>query len=359
MCLKACIPQSWWKFAILHATHCYNRMPVQHLKWEMPYIVLNRQLPDISHLQIFGCGAYVHIPKETCSNALSPKSELMVYLGHTKGIKAYTFMRTTNNTLFTSTTALFDETLFPKCNTACIRGTTHVQLPPDSQSPFDASEDTTPGDFNDPLLSKKESKVLLPDKAPVVPDPEPAPVLAPAPPPAPEPVSLRRSVQLRKIPTCPGNIYGEARHPTEIERDIMQRRTWTRMTDPTPGPSKTPMPGETTPSALSETLQPESEEEDKVDDILYLIRKGGVKFLDYLLAKAVPLDPESPNTANICEWTFRDILKMPSASQKEWKQACYEELESLHSHKVFELVNCPKGRKIIKNRWIFDLKTDL
>ena len=268
-------------------------------------------------------------------------------------------MRTTNNTLFTSTTALFDETLFPKYDTACVRGTTHVRLPPASQPPFDASKDTTPGDFDDPLPSKKESKVPLPDEAPAVPDPEPAPAPAPAPPPAPEPVPLRRSARLRKIPTRPGNVYGEGRHPTEIERDVTQRRTWTRMTDPTPGPPETPMPGETTPSAPSETLQPESEEEDEVDDILRLTREGGVEFLDYLLAKAVPLDPESPNTANIREWTFRDILKMPSASQKEWKQACREELESLRSRKVFELVDRPKGRKIIKNRWVFDLKTDL
>ena len=117
------------------------------------------------------------------------------------------------------------------------------------------------------------------------------------------------------------------------------------MTDPTPGPSKAPMPGETTPSAPSETLQPESEEEDEVDDILRLTREGGVEFLDYLLAKAVPLDLESPDTANIHEWTFRDILKMPSASQKEWKQACCEKLESLRSCKVFKLVNHSKGHK--------------
>ena len=80
------------------------------------------------------------------------------------------------------------------------------------------------------------------------------------------------------------------------------------------------------------------------------MREGGVEFLDYLLAKAVPLDPESPDTANICEWTFRDILKMPSAFQKEWKQACCEELESLCSRKVFELVDHPKGHKIIKKQ---------
>jgi hypothetical protein len=64
------------------------------------------------------------------------------------------------------------------------------------------------------------------------------------------------------------------------------------MTDPTPGPSETPMPGEFDPSVPSEAPQKDNEEEDKVDEILRLTREGGVKILDYLLAKAVPHDPE-------------------------------------------------------------------
>src|SRR6266851_3466651 len=49
---------------------------------------------------------------------------------------------------------------------------------------------------------------------------------------------------------------------------------------------------------------------------------------------------------------------MPKDAQKEWKQACYEKLESLHRCKVFELVDPPKGCKVIKNQWVFDLKSD-
>jgi len=362
MRLEACIPQSWWEFAVLHATHCYNRMPIKRLKWETPYAALNGQIPDISHLRVFGCGAYVHIPKETRVNSLAPKSELMVYLGHTEGIKAYTFIRTTKNTVYTSTTALFDETLFPKCDTSRVRGTTRIRSPPVDQPPFDATEDTTPGDFDDPLPSTKERSVPKLDEAPAVPPAvpdEPAHEAAPSPPPEPVPVPLRRSGRQRKVPTRPGNVYGDGRHPTEIEKDVQRERTWTRMTDPTPGPSETPMPGEFDPSVPSEAPQKDNEEEDEVDEILRLTREGGVKILDYLLTKAVPHDPESPDTANIREWNFRDILKMPSESQKEWKQACREELESLRRRKVFELVDPPKNRKIIKNRWVFDLKTDL
>ena len=49
---------------------------------------------------------------------------------------------------------------------------------------------------------------------------------------------------------------------------------------------------------------------------------------------------------------------MPSNSQKEWRTACHEELESLRKRKVFELVDPLKDRRIIKNRWVFDLKSD-
>ena len=91
--------------------------------------------------------------------------------------------------------------------------------------------------------------------------------------------------------------------------------------------------------------------EDKVDQQLFacLAQEGGVKYLDLLLAKAVPPhDLGSPDTSNICEWTFRDILKMPSDKQEEWRKVCREELDSLHKRKVYELVDPPKGRKVIK-----------
>ncbi len=49
---------------------------------------------------------------------------------------------------------------------------------------------------------------------------------------------------------------------------------------------------------------------------------------------------------------------MPSDIQKEWHNACCEELDSLCKCKVFKLINLPKGRKVIKNQWVFNLKLD-
>ena len=98
---------------------------------------------------------------------------------------------------------------------------------------------------------------------------------------------------------------------------------------------------------------------DKVEETLsYLAKHGGVRNLNTLLAAAVPPGSEIPDTRNIHEWSFRDIKRMPSAQQKDWIEACHQELNSLQERKVYDLVNPPQGRRVIKNRWVFDLKTD-
>ena len=118
------------------------------------------------HLRVFGCGAYVHIPKDMRTNSLSPKSELMVYLGHIEGIKAYTFMRMSNNTLFTSATALFDEELYPKCQTAKPCGVTRLKQPTESQPDKGDEDPILDGDDfspSPPETTKNKKEAECPD----------------------------------------------------------------------------------------------------------------------------------------------------------------------------------------------------
>src|SRR6266702_24613 len=323
--LSALCAQSWWEFAVNHAAHCYNRTPMSHLKWQTPYYLLNNEIPDISHLRVFGCSAYVHIPEARQVNKLSPKSELMIYLGRGSGMKANVFMRTPN-TLFYSDKALFDERLFPKCPSGQSKGkpngVTQLYKPASKELPLE--DDTTPGDED-----------YTPPEPPIggsAPQPAGAgppsfsggsgpPQTLPSPPdPVPGPSQPRRSLRVRKLLTCPENVYGE-RPPTTIICDIVQTRTWQHLTGDQPVSSQLcscqdqRMSGEIPkqndpdpPSAESENLHTS---EDKVDQQLLtcLAQEGGVKFLDLLLAKAVPLvDLESPDTSNIREWTFRDIF---------------------------------------------------
>ena len=63
-------------------------------------------------------------------------------------------------------------------------------------------------------------------------------------------------------------------------------------------------------------------------DVAKMCQEGGVNLINFLLSKAI--DNEIvPNPSSVCEWTYRDILKMPLEQQKEWKTACLEELEAL------------------------------
>ncbi len=57
------------------------------------------------------------------------------------------------------------------------------------------------------------------------------------------------------------------------------------------------IPGGFSDGSESEDLQTDSEGD--VDELLCLVREGGVEFLNQLLAKAVPPDLETLDTANV------------------------------------------------------------
>jgi hypothetical protein len=87
-------------------------------------------------------------------------------------------------------------------------------------------------------------------------------------------------------------------------------------------------------------------------------REGGTEALNFLLAKAV--SPAALATAHKSpkEWSYRDLACLNSEELELWRAACNEELNALKKREVFELVDRPTGRKIIKNRWVFKVKSD-
>ena len=115
LCFDACLPPSWWEFSLEHVVYLYNRTPMAHLKWQMPYFYIHNEKPDISTLRVFGCQAYVYMPEEKRKTKLEPRSQMMIFLGFKSGTKGYKFMNPENNSIVIASTALFDEEKFPKC----------------------------------------------------------------------------------------------------------------------------------------------------------------------------------------------------------------------------------------------------
>ena len=43
---------------------------------------------------------------------------------------------------------------------------------------------------------------------------------------------------------------------------------------------------------------------------------------------------------------------------KEWMEAMQEEMDSLHKNHTYELVKLPKGKKALKNKWVYRTKQE-
>ena len=322
----------------------------------------------------------------------------MIYLSPAPGGHGDRFMRRPNNVIFTSSHALFDESMYPSCGLQRDSKRRNTRLLDEAPEPDHAdqnppipegSDDDEPCHPPHNLPPKGQDQER--DDAPAQPR---ARSPSPPPPPPEDQPQPRQSGRARKVPVREGNVYGEARHPVEQFKEIEKQKTWKRVVgeqssrprtkpqqrgEQVPGPSSVPQaPRHSDParSALDDNASDSAQEESSSDEedsgsgdnakrssssepeLAQLCREGGVELINYLLMKAVPPVDDLPDTSNVREWTYRDITRLPPAEQKEWKAACQEELEALRRRKVFELVDRPKGRKVIKNRWVFDVKSD-
>jgi hypothetical protein len=89
-----------------------------------------------------------------------------------------------------------------------------------------------------------------------------------------------------------------------------------------------------------------------------LIQEGGEKMLHYFMSQAIPdqnLTSNDPSTWN----SIKHIMHLPNQGEKDaWIEACKDEIKSLNDREIYDLVDLPKGRKSIKNRWVFTIKSD-
>ena len=47
---------------------------------------------------------------------------------------------------------------------------------------------------------------------------------------------------------------------------------------------------------------------------------------------------------------------MKDENKKEWKSAMQEEMDFLHKNHTYELMKLPKGKKVLKNNWVYRIK---
>ena len=106
------LSNSFWIYVVKAKLHAYNVTPIKRADYETPTELWSGKKPNISHLRVFGCQAWVHILKKRRSK-LEPKSREMIFVDYEQGSKGYQFWDAAHHRIEISRDVKFDETLFP------------------------------------------------------------------------------------------------------------------------------------------------------------------------------------------------------------------------------------------------------
>ena len=109
---QAGLSNSFWIYTVEAKLHAYNVTPIKHADYKTPKELWSSQKPDISHLRVFGCLAWVHILKKR-RHKLQPKSRAMIFVGYEPGSKGYQFWDAAHQCFEISHDVKFEETRFP------------------------------------------------------------------------------------------------------------------------------------------------------------------------------------------------------------------------------------------------------
>ena len=90
------LSNGFWIYAVKAKLHTYNITPIKRADYKTPTELWSGKKLNISHLQVFGCQAWVHILKKRRSK-LEPKSREMIFVGYEPGSKGYQFWDTAHH----------------------------------------------------------------------------------------------------------------------------------------------------------------------------------------------------------------------------------------------------------------------
>ena len=128
-----------------------------------PYELWHCKKPDVSHLQVWGCTAYVHIQKDK-QTGIGSHIEKCIFVGYPAGYKGWTFYNPTTKKTIISEQAEFDERYFP--------GLKQTPLTPEPFEPLSAIA------FNPVLDSGGDSNANDTPANPLHPECSPSPEIA-------------------------------------------------------------------------------------------------------------------------------------------------------------------------------------
>ncbi|MCO5575128.1 hypothetical protein L7F22_028925 [Adiantum nelumboides] len=141
MLAHASLPRSYWAEACNTAVYIQMRSPTHALQDMTPFQAYYGRKPTVSHFRVFGCSAFVHIPKEK-RQKLDFKSRKLLFLGYSAESDAYRLYDPDTRTTTVSRDVVFDESFITSAEGAAAQPI--PILPPPSLPDPPASPVITP-----------------------------------------------------------------------------------------------------------------------------------------------------------------------------------------------------------------------
>ena len=297
------LPPSFLGQAVAAYIHIWNRCSTTSLVSKTPYELWHHKKPDISHLRVWGCTAYVHVQKDKRSG-IGSHMEKCVFIGYPDGYKGWMFYNPTTKRTVISERAEFDERYFPG-----------LKRTPLSQEPFEPppSVSYTPaldsgGDDEPDTNPTQDNHAPLPASPQIAPAPlEPVPIIPATPPPNPAPL------EPADHPAHPNSPEQSPTIPIAIRRtrrNIQPPAEWWKVRHPTPA------------------VESDSDDDDSAE----------------FAGAAHDLDPKSLKAA------------LQRSDGDKWQEAAEREMDTHISNGTWKLVDLPPGAKCIGSGWVFRLK---
>jgi hypothetical protein len=344
MLVESSLPTSFWEYAVSTLAHVRNRSPSSAVRDKVPYTGFYGRKPDVSHLRVFGCTAYVHVQKDK-RLPLSSHTEKCVFIGYPAEYKGWLFYNPLTRKTIISNTAEFDERVFPGLSRSSANTNSSApSLLPEEFTDIPSVDAPPPWLDDEP----RRSHVDVPKQVGVVPpggivpahphspssshspDPESIPSPAVSPPPALPPP--RRYPLRNRQPPQPfwhvdhSRIHREYRESTPLVESSSDNNQSN---------------GDSSPEEHSDSG--EQSLKAAIDTGHYLALPQAFEYA-FKTTIAHSTDPQ----------TFAEAMKRPDAEQ--WYKAAYDEIQSLLDNGTWKLAKLPPGRKAIGSRWVFLIK---
>jgi len=296
--IQSGLTDGYWTEAYSTACYIRNRVGTKALGGMTPFSRWNNEKPDLAHLRVFGCLAYVHVD-DSCRSKLQSKSEVGTFIGYGNEPGVYRVLLRHSGKIVSTKSVRFFEDIFPLKS-----GWPDDLAPILSSTPVIPEEDKIEQPFPENNHDKQHkargslpTRVSQRERRPTVPH---------------EDLLANRINPLNKL------FYS-----SDTSEEVLN--AWTAAVD------------ESFNASLNRDLADHAEHVNSIADWAAIVETS----VNYLSN-----DPLS----------FHQAMSRPDGPK--WFEAAKIELEALVRKGTYELVELPDGAKAIGSKWVWKLKVN-